>query len=118
MTSLTPSASVAMHAYRGLWEPVQRWLRDAFQRPEPVPGATATEPACIRVRGQAVFAGRTPASVRPASLTPFLSGGRGAAAPRRRAFLHCDPNDHRRAVIGGSFAEVCAALERLEAQSH
>lgn len=43
--------------------------------------------------------------------------GRSPAAARRRSFwMSQDPHDCRRAVIGGSFAEVCAALDRMAAQ--
>lgn len=116
MMITTLTASIAMHQYHAWWQPVQRWLRGALQRPQAQPELAQPAPACIRVRHRAAFAGRSPVAVRPAALTPFVS--RTAEAPRRRAFVRCDPSDHRRAVIGGSFAEVCAALERLEAQSH
>ncbi|HEU4460608.1 MAG TPA: hypothetical protein VFR90_15920 [Methylibium sp.] len=43
--------------------------------------------------------------------------GAGPARLRRRAFwMRVDPKDPRRAAIGGSFAEVCAALEALAAE--
>jgi hypothetical protein len=41
-----------------------------------------------------------------------MDGARHAA---RRFWMTLDPQDQRRAAIGGSFAEVCAALERLAA---
>lgn len=34
---------------------------------------------------------------------------------RRRCWVRVDPRDRGHAAIGGSFAEVCAALERLAA---
>ncbi len=33
----------------------------------------------------------------------------------KRFWMTLDPKDRRRAAIGGSFAEVCSALERLAA---
>ena len=55
-------------------------------------------------------------------LTPFRVAAAGSAGPargpRRQArpfWMTLDPRDRRRAAIGGSFAEVCAALERLAA---
>ncbi|MBA2724346.1 MAG: hypothetical protein H0U56_15960 [Methylibium sp.] len=39
----------------------------------------------------------------------------GALRAARRFWMTLDPQDQRRAAIGGSFAEVCAALERLAA---
>jgi hypothetical protein len=113
----TLTASIAMHNYGTWWQPVRRWLHNAIHgQPAAVQEAVAA-PACIRVRHRAAFAGRAAANVRPTALTPFMSS-RPEATARRRAFVHCDPSDPRRAVIGGSFAEVCAALERLDAQSH
>lgn len=116
MMTSTLVASIAMHQCNAWWLPVRRWLHNAIHR-EAVTQEPVAAPACIRMRHRAAFAGRAPASVRPTALTPFMSS-RLDTPPRRRAFVHCDPSDPRRAVIGGSFAEVCAALERLEAQSH
>lgn len=119
MMTTTLGDSIAMHQYRAWWQPVRRWLHNALHGVA-VQQETAAivAPACIRVRHRAAFAGRSPQAVRPAALTPFVVTSQPIELPRRRAFVHCDPSDHRRAVIGGSFAEVCAALERLEAQSH
>ncbi|MET0209325.1 MAG: hypothetical protein ABW220_09800 [Burkholderiaceae bacterium] len=42
-----------------------------------------------------------------------------ASAPRSRRFwIRVDPRDHRHAAIGGSFAQVCAALEKLAAEEN
>ena len=40
----------------------------------------------------------------------------GIARPSRSFWISQDPPDSRRAAIGGTFAEVCAALECLAAQ--
>lgn len=54
--------------------------------------------------------------------TSFASpaGGRGrhagSAVRSHRFWIRQDPQDGRRAAIGGSFAEVCAVLECLAAQ--
>ncbi|WP_140627716.1 hypothetical protein [Methylibium rhizosphaerae] len=40
----------------------------------------------------------------------------GIARPSRSFWISQDPHDSRRAAIGGTFAEVCAALECLAAQ--
>ena len=58
-------------------------------------------------------------------VTPFRVASVASAAcaapacgPRRKArpfWMTLDPRDRRRAALGGSFAEVCAALERLAA---
>jgi hypothetical protein len=56
--------------------------------------------------------------VRAAALTPFgidrhaLATG-GSRAGERGFWMSLDPMDCRRAVIGGSFEQVCAALDRL-----
>jgi hypothetical protein len=69
----------------------------------------------------------TPALARlPARpLTPFGASSRARAIahpsvpprrlPARRFWITLDPHDRRHAAIGGSFAEVCAALEQLAA---
>lgn len=43
-------------------------------------------------------------------------GRAGIARPARGFWISQDPQDGRRAAIGGTFAEVCAALECLAAQ--
>lgn len=40
----------------------------------------------------------------------------GIARPSRGFWISQDPHDGRRTAIGGTFAEVCAALECLAAQ--
>lgn len=39
----------------------------------------------------------------------------GSPPVRRRCWVRVDPRDRGHAAMGGSFAEVCAALERLAA---
>lgn len=96
--------------------PLRRWWQAAF-----APAAPAGVPASVW-RRRPVSPGRVSAQragARP--LTPF--GGRpsqsdpvaGARRAARRFWMTLDPQDRRRAAIGGSFAEVCAALERLAA---
>lgn len=97
-----------------LWSPLRRWWQAAFAAPVP-----ATVQPLLRFRRPATrSSGPKAGGARP--LTPFgvpMPGGRVAVAQRaaRRFWMTLDPEDQRRAAIGGSFAEVCAALERLAA---
>lgn len=70
--------------------------------------------------GSAPGSAQRPASqqpVRPRPITPWggqprcVPAGRGAA--QRPVRISVDPQDARRTVITGRFAEVCAALDRL-----
>ncbi len=96
-----------------LWSPLRRWWQAAFAAPVPA----VVQP--LRFRQPATRSSTHRAGgARP--LTPFgagMPGGRVAVAQRaaRRFWMTLDPEDQRRAAIGGSFAEVCAALERLAA---
>jgi hypothetical protein len=96
-----------------LYKPLVQWWRVAFTRPEPAVLPQVFRSPASRVR-------RMPAArVRP--LTPFraeavrASAVHGARRAARHFWMTLDPQDRRRAAIGGSFAEVCAALERLAA---
>lgn len=60
--------------------------------------------ALARARGVSPVSGSSP-------MVTVLSGRRAA----RRFWMTLDPHDRRHAALGGSFAEVCAALERLAA---
>lgn len=96
-----------------LWSPLRRWWQAAFAAPAPA----AVQPLRFRRPATRSSAHKT-GGARP--LTPFgatTSTGRVAVAQRaaRRFWMTLDPEDQRRAAIGGSFAEVCAALERLAA---
>lgn len=51
---------------------------------------------------------RHPAPVRPRPITPW-----GAPVKATAVRITVDPQDARRTVIAGRFAEVCAALDRL-----
>lgn len=51
----------------------------------------------------------------PPSVHNVMHSGR-TGLHRRGFWIRQDPHDCRRTAIGGSFAEVCAALDRLAAQ--
>lgn len=96
-----------------LCKPLVQWWQVAFTRQEPVAMPQVFRSPASRSR-------RMPAArVRP--VTPFradamrVSAVYGARRAARRFWMTLDPQDRRRAAIGGSFAEVCAALERLAA---
>lgn len=103
-----------------LWNPLRRWWQTAFEAPAPaaVPAIAFRRPAAPSWLGAAA-----PTAPRGRPVTPFRarSGavpGRGVDGARhaaRRFWMTLDPQDRRRAAIGGSFAEVCAALEKLAA---
>jgi hypothetical protein len=117
-----------------LWSPLRRIWRAALGAPGLAGSGTAVVPRSAAQVAPVVF--RSPA-MRPVRhqpsvlrqpaqpLTPFrvVSAGSVACAgpargQRRKArpfWMTLDPRDRRRAAIGGSFAEVCAALERLAA---
>jgi hypothetical protein len=95
-----------------LLNPLRRWWQANF-----VPVAPVAVPALV-IRRRAVCASGASRS-RP--LTPFVARPRAGAAvddarcAARRFWMTLDPHDQRHAAIGGSFAQVCAALERLAA---
>lgn len=101
-----------------LLNPLRRWWQTTFVQEVP-----AAVPALVFRHSMARPAGRargrapmpltslTPFRTRPAAPTA-VDGARRAA---RRFWMTLDPQDQRHAAIGGSFAEVCAALERLAA---
>ena len=97
-----------------LWSPLQRWwcaegatppppLPQVFRRPH---RGARSEAAAGRARHPL-----TPFAVRPGA-SRAVHGARRAA---QRFWMTLDPQDRRRAAIGGSFAQVCAALEKLAA---
>ena len=104
-----------------LLNPLRRWWQTTFVQEIP-----AALPPMVFRRSRLRLAGKarmraglpfsplnplTPFRVRPASNATAGSARRGA----RRFWMTLDPQDQRRAAIGGSFAEVCGALERLAA---
>jgi hypothetical protein len=101
-----------------LWNPLRRLWNTAFDAPAPVAAMTFRRPPVRPAR-------TLPSALRQAAqpLTPFrvsaAASGHGPAQGARRVarkfWMTLDPQDRRRAAIGGSFAEVCAALERLAA---
>ncbi len=104
-----------------LLNPLRRWWQTAFVQEGP-----ATVAALVFRRPAVRSAGRprdrpglSPVPLTP--LTPFRTRPAadaavdGALRAARRFWMTLDPQDQRRAAIGGSFAEVCAALERLAA---
>lgn len=104
------------------WNPLRRWFMSAFEAPAPARPLVFRPPA---VRARRI----PPAPVQPAArpVTPFRPVAqalptdlRHEAARReaQRFWLTLDPDDRRRAAIGGSFAQVCAALETLAEVEH
>jgi hypothetical protein len=101
-----------------LWNPLRRWWAADDLRMTPAPiRAAAGVPALVRRRADPQ---RPVPRSRP--LTPFSAAASTPHAPvaaarqaARRFWMTLDPEDRRRGAIGGSFAEVCAALERLAA---
>lgn len=102
-----------------LWNPLRRWWATGD-------GPTAASPALPAGPVPALLRRRALPSRRPAvpgaaarPVTPFGGATRPeaptAAARRaaRRFWMRLDPEDRRHGAIGGSFAEICAALERL-----
>lgn len=104
-----------------LLNPLRRWWQTTFVQEVP-----AAVPALVFRRSRARPVGRSrgcaamPLST-PAPLTPFRTRPAANVAVKshghaaRRFWMTLDPQDQRRAAIGGTFAEVCAALERLAA---
>lgn len=96
-----------------VFNPLRRWWYAAFAPAEPV--LPATMPRVFKRREPQGRPRRLLAHMGMAArpLTPFGVGSRGVA---RRFWITVDPQDKRRAALGGSFAEVCAALEGLAAE--
>lgn len=102
-----------------LWSPLQRWWRAEADEPAAPLPQVFRRPAA---RASRAGAGVGASLIRPRQpLTPFAvrpgpaRAVQGARRAARRFWMTLDPLDRRRAAIGGSFAEVCAALERLAA---
>jgi hypothetical protein len=102
-----------------LWSPLRRWWRaeadvpvtplpQVFRRPAPRSTRAGAGIGSSLIRPRQAL---TPFAVRPVPSRAVLGARRAA----RRFWMTLDPQDRRRAAIGGSFAEVCAALERLAA---
>lgn len=91
-----------------LCRPLLTWLR---LRPGPTAPQRADRPAPAVWGGRAVRGSRSAPSVRPAALTPFA-----VQMARPTLKLKLDQRDARRAVIAGSMAQVCDALDRLVAR--
>lgn len=96
-----------------LWNPLRRWWQATFA----VSAPATVRPLHFRRPATRAHVTRTGT---PRPLTPFGGprpdrGVAGAQRSARRFWMTLDPEDQRRAAIGGSFAEVCAALERLAA---
>ena len=98
-----------------LWSPLQRWWRTEGEAPSaPLPQVFRRPGRTVRIAAAAPGRARqplTPFAVRPGT-SRAVHGARRAA---QRFWMTLDPQDRRRAAIGGSFAQVCAALERLAA---
>ena len=99
-----------------LWSPLQRWWRTEGAAPHAPLPQVFRRPA----RAAARVVERSPGGARQ-PLTPFAvrpgtsRAVHGARRAAQRFWMTLDPQDRRRAAIGGSFAQVCAALERLAA---
>ncbi len=95
-----------------LWNPLRRWWMTSFDAAAPA--------AAVAFRRPPVRSGRLPQPAASRPVTPFRAAVAGPSVPAarraaRRFWMTLDPQDRRRGAIGGSFAEVCAALERLAA---
>ena len=97
-----------------LWSPLQRWWRtEAEALDAPLP-QVFRRPA--RAARGAAAPGRARQPLTPFAVRPGTSRAvHGARRAAQRFWMTLDPQDRRRAAIGGSFAQVCAALERLAA---
>ncbi len=99
------------------WTPLRRWWQTTFEAPgvtAEAPALLLRRPATARVRATVVAGPRSSRPVTPFRAQPASSVD-GARRAARRFWMTLDPQDRRRAAIGGSFAEVCAALEKLAA---
>lgn len=97
--------------------PLRRWWQAAFATAAPaaVP-AVAFRLSPTRSRRTVRTAAWAARPITPFRAAPSSRGAvEGACRAARRFWMTLDPQDQRRAAIGGSFAEVCAALERLAA---
>jgi|GEM_PF-3199475 hypothetical protein len=95
-----------------LWNPLRRWWTTGFDAVAPVATVSFRRPAVRSARLPTPAVGRPVTPFRVAAASGSVQGARRAA---RRFWMTLDPQDRRRGAIGGSFAEVCAALERLAA---
>lgn len=97
-----------------LWSPLQRWWRTEGTAPAaPLPQVFRRPTRAARV---AAASGRARQPLTPFAVRPGASRAvHGARRAAQRFWMTLDPQDQRRAAIGGSFAQVCAALERLAA---
>lgn len=94
--------------------PLRRWWQAAFA-PAAVPAVAFRLPP-TRPRRTVGMTARAARPITPFRAAPTSRGSvEGARRAARRFWMTLDPQDQRRAAIGGSFAEVCAALERLAA---
>lgn len=102
-----------MMMFTRLYKPLVQWWQMAF--------SARTEPAAPQVFRVPVGRGRRMPAARRRPMTPFRAepvpslAAHGARRAARQFWMTLDPQDRRRAAIGGSFAEVCAALDRLAA---
>jgi hypothetical protein len=98
------------HLARALFIRNQAGIPHAQQPVEAPPAAPAQQPS-RQVKPRPITPWRTP--------TPRMSDSAAETTPLRhvgapaRVRICTDPNDARRTVITGRFAEVCAALDRL-----
>ncbi len=96
-------------------KPLRQWWQTAFTSPAP----TAIKPLVFRpsaARSRRLSGQHGSRPVTPFRVQPSRAGPTDAARlAARRFWMTLDPDDQRRAAIGGTFAEVCAALERLAA---
>jgi hypothetical protein len=101
-----------------VWNPLRRWWLAGLIAPKAV--------ASVEFRQPALRAARRPPAVAPPMARPLTPFRQDAVSPTgstvhsarreaRRFWMNLDPQDRRRAAIGGSFAQVCAALESLAA---
>jgi hypothetical protein len=101
-----------------VWNPLRRWWLAGPCAPKTVAAVEFRQPALRTARKPSPVALSTPRPLTPFrqdAVSPTGSTVHGARREARRFWMNLDPQDRRRAAIGGSFAQVCAALESLAA---
>jgi len=101
-----------------VWNPLRRWWLAGPCAPKAVASVEFRQPALRTARKPSTVALPTPRPVTPFRQDTMALAGSSVHSARREArrfWMNLDPQDRRRAAIGGSFAEVCAALESLAA---
>lgn len=101
-----------------VWNPLRRWWLAGPCAPKTVAAVEFRQPSLRTARKPPTLAPPTARPVTPFRQDTITQAGSSVHSARREArrfWMNLDPQDRRRAAIGGSFAEVCAALESLAA---